>query len=398
MYIHNTEHQTARQILAQSIKLYLRSFLKVLPFSILIAILGFIPNLTAYDPRIPLTPWESVWLYFVFSFIGVYIAAVMLNIFQMMADEKPVSYREALRNAASCYGRLFLATLCIYIINAFAFSFLYFPGLIIGIVTYMAIPYVVLKKQPPFTAIQNAFLLVSRRWWQTLAVLFIPAILILLSSGLTRNLHPHHYIASFIIMFIAITWLNSALFCQFHNLQAKPCDAKQEAQIRVLLRDRPKAVYIAFICILVFVINFMGVHLGTLMVNMHDAGSSLSLESVVQTLMLKLTLPGSIMCLPFLFGVFTFFGSYTCRYLAILFAVLVTIFGAFMLIDGHHYGLAILSQNQLDILNVVSVILNVIYVICLVLPSTHHWFKQMHKTRIGTNEETVPKPKTAPAS
>lgn len=383
MYTHEKQHINAKQAIWHSIRLLLSSYPKLLPLNILIALFSFIPIYVSTTDKINLGFGASLILYFFMSILGLFCASTMLSIFEMLRTNQRVSYKAALANTAKKSGKLIISTVIIYIATFLGFMLMFFPAALIIVYAYMTVINIVLNDQGPWEAFINSFKLVYRHWWQTFSVLVIPAAILFFCGSVYQANYTAFYITTFILLLISLPWLNAAIFTQYQNLKAKPVDQNLSVAYRNLLKERPKALWAALIFVLSYAVLFLGAHASFFIVRLmtHSDASVRFLESLHMTIGM-LFLPGCIVALPIVLGLYAFFGSQVSRFLWILASILVTASTAYLFLRIFHGHGPIVPGYALKVVVVCSSLLNLFVIISLLTPSCFRWFKKVSRIRL----------------
>ncbi len=195
-------------LLDTGISLYTTVIRHVILLSLIIAVIGVLPELlfptqytteTAQGTQIAVQQNDYGWVQSVVSVLvtiaSIIFSAMLLVMVYEQSEQRPVSYQQALQKVAENWLSVLL-TMMLYGAMVFFGLFLFIVPAIYAYVTFMfALFFVLLYNDGPFAALRNSFYLVQGNWWRSfgfilIVSMFILAIIIVLFSLFSVNLQP----------------------------------------------------------------------------------------------------------------------------------------------------------------------------------------------------------------
>jgi hypothetical protein len=202
MAIQPTQPQSIGGVLDISFQLFKASFVKVLPFSVLLAIGGALPSIymmvngtsAAADPLAMLSAVQSpqYWLWnlasVLISLVGMGAVYLQMN---AVGTDTELSFGAALQGALSRAPILFLTMILFIVALTIGLVLLIIPGLILMVSLLLSFNLVMIERAGPIAALTGSHQLVWGNWWRTMIILtvgFILLVVIYLAIGMILGL------------------------------------------------------------------------------------------------------------------------------------------------------------------------------------------------------------------
>jgi hypothetical protein len=202
MAIQPTQPQSIGGVLDISFQLFKASFVKVLPFSVLLAIGGALPSIymmvngtsAAADPLAMLSAVQSpqYWLWnlasVLISLVGMGAVYLQMN---AVGTDTELSFGAALQGALSRAPILFLTMILFIVALTIGLVLLIIPGLILMVSLLLSFNLVMIERAGPIAALTGSHQLVWGNWWRTMIILtvgFILLVVIYMAIGMILGL------------------------------------------------------------------------------------------------------------------------------------------------------------------------------------------------------------------
>lgn len=264
--------ETYSQLIRRSLRLYKHVFFRVFIYSLLLAIIAFIPQLSTFISdrpiQIDLTRFDprNLWLLLINICALVFFAAQLWRVRCVVRDEHESvgdDIKVALKHIPAIFAAVFLQVLLIITINFVIGTLVYFiihdsqgvividtarsilAAILLSIQTvavfyalfafYFYLPIILVENKGILESLRKSASLVWRHWWQTVSVQLTPWLCFLLTLIILQMLTPlsirlYFYpslsapdllstCVTLLIFALYIPWVACLLLLQLHNLE-----------------------------------------------------------------------------------------------------------------------------------------------------------------------------------
>ncbi|HEX2548904.1 MAG TPA: hypothetical protein VHM20_03685 [Gammaproteobacteria bacterium] len=267
----STNPESNPTILKRSFRLYLASFIKVIPLAFLLSIIVFIPEIFSwiFDKQLfsPLISMDSFWsLFFNLIIVFVYMAllwrmqSVLYKVRDRLRDDVEQVTRKFLRVVVAglivtfILGSIAFFTMFIYsliIEQKFFLEPTYFAMFIVSIVSfvyaalvtylyfafYFYLPLILTENAGIFTSLLRSFVIVYHNWWRVFLLQITPGLVFFVLLLAVRFIFHYNvnifllsspgqisigvYIFHIIMAALFIPWIAAILLLQLHDLELR---------------------------------------------------------------------------------------------------------------------------------------------------------------------------------
>jgi hypothetical protein len=238
-------------VISSSWRLYKAVFKKLLPFSILYAILlGISSALPTHFNKliaqqqngatqlntaaIDLSSWP-VLSNLLISLIIFYLMAVVIHQTKQVMYKEPRSYQQSTYIALRKYLIYLVNFIFFAIILAIGYTLLLIPGIYLNILLTFCLVNIVVDNGGIFSAFKHSAQLVWGKWWRTLAVFFVATAIAIFFIAIFATIfslifflifpHPAKFMINAILSSIAalftLPWLTSVMLTQYEDLKLR---------------------------------------------------------------------------------------------------------------------------------------------------------------------------------
>jgi hypothetical protein len=178
-----TRPQSIPEVLDSTFKIFSASLLKLLPFSMLMTLVGQTTNIYALASgrpmqRFPPRDQISWYLYVISTALSSAVWAALLLRQRAIAQGRPVSARAEFATAFSKLPALLLLAAFSMLAIGLGAVFLVLPGIYLLVALWMAVPEFLFEERSPLEAIQSSLRLIRGNWWRAFAVLLVAFVII----------------------------------------------------------------------------------------------------------------------------------------------------------------------------------------------------------------------------
>lgn len=384
MYQRSDRYLALGPLFIHALKLWIYSYYKVFPITLLISLFSFFTLYAIHSDNVHLTPSTTALLGIICFLIIALLQACLFKVYDNLSEQQSTHYSGAIKAAWHKALPVLGAAIIVYIVNFVGMLFLFIPGLIIGVYSYLTLTNVILKQQSPIQAFKHSCYLVHGHWWQTVLIILLPGLILSYPSELIQQGTRLHLALAFVIMLVITPWLTAAIYSQYRNLLQKPVDPNYETPYFTLLINRPKPLKVALIALIIYAVLIMGAMLIKVLPQVIEHSDSLVTAFVALTH--QLSAPSSLLFLPVIFCTYAYFGSNVARWIWLALSVLSILMFALLLADPK---IAQLTDNgirlETQIIMILSMLLNLAIAISLCRCNVRHWFAAHKKLTIERN-------------
>ena len=177
--------QTIGKVLDSGIKLYIRGLGKVLPISLVIALLGMVPNYVQTNPGLiqqsdPATLGVYAIGYIVILvLLGIVVYGAMIKVYGDLGAGASPSIGGALNRGASKLFPILIAGILYFLAVSIGSILLIIPGIILMLSMYLFSTAIILDNKGIVESLKYSHSLVWGNWWRTATIFSVPVVIII---------------------------------------------------------------------------------------------------------------------------------------------------------------------------------------------------------------------------
>ncbi len=217
--------QTVKQLIENSLSLYVASFPRVAVASLVSALvttgMSYIQKGGASVSAGSPWHWSTIITVIVSLLVVCYTAAFMMHQMMALGCGKQESFGYSVAFSGSRLLPLTMTMAMVYFVTALGMALFFLPGIFIMVVTSMVMPLIIFKQLKPFDAISASFQLVWGNVLRTLGVIIIPnvaVVVILLVLQLFKLPPEYNTLAEMAALFAVQPWVYSAVLTMYNEL------------------------------------------------------------------------------------------------------------------------------------------------------------------------------------
>jgi len=185
MSVLSAQPQTIGKVLDSGIRLYVRGLGKVLPISLLIALIGMVPNFVRFNPGMIQESDPARLVTFTIGYaviviaLGIVIYGAMIKLYGDLGAGKPATMAGSLRTGLSKLFPILIAGILYFLAVALGMVVLVIPGIILMLSMYLFSTAIILDDKGIIESLKYSHNLVWGNWWRTAIIFTVPIVIII---------------------------------------------------------------------------------------------------------------------------------------------------------------------------------------------------------------------------
>lgn len=236
MNAQNNQPQGLIHIFLNSFSLFKKTYVRLFPLTIFLAVIIFSPSLIIYNPLHP-----ALFIgYFIFS-IFVFSSAIYYTAHKSKGEN--IELKRSMLIAGEKLLLILATTVIAMVATLLGYGFLIIPGIIVTVWFSMCLPLILLEHAGPFNALRKSYELTTDDWSRTAVVVFCPVIISSLMGFIITEIFLFYKISVlyyeiilgvfvFFASLIYLPWVAALLILQFEDLKKRK--ALRELNARLL--------------------------------------------------------------------------------------------------------------------------------------------------------------------
>ncbi|MGW8246506.1 MAG: hypothetical protein ACWGOV_00220 [Acidiferrobacterales bacterium] len=185
MSVLSAQPQTIGKVLDGGIRLYVRGLGKVLPISLVIALIGMVPNYLRFNPGLvqqgdPASLVTlSIGYVVIVVLLGIVIYGAMIKVYGDLGAGKSASVASGLKRGLGKLFPILIAGILYFLAVALGTVLLVIPGVILMLSMYLFSTAIILDDKGIIESLKYSHNLIWGNWWRTAVIFTVPVVIII---------------------------------------------------------------------------------------------------------------------------------------------------------------------------------------------------------------------------
>jgi len=185
MSLLSTQPQTIGKVLDGGIRLYVRGLGKVLPISLVVALIGMVPNYVRFNPGVVQQSDPArlgvlaIGYVIVIVLLGIVIYSAMIKIYGDIGAGNQATVASGLKKGLGKLFPILIAGILYFLAVGLGTVLLVIPGIILMLSMYLFSTAIILDDKGIIESLKYSHSLIWGNWWRTAIIFTVPVVIII---------------------------------------------------------------------------------------------------------------------------------------------------------------------------------------------------------------------------